>query len=279
MRERAGRAGSACVVFLHGSGFSSGVFDRQFASPDLAGLRLLAIDLPGHGASDPARDPAATYCFGGLAGVVGEVLAALDPGRVVLVGWSLGGHVALDMLDENPRVAGALIMGAPPLPANTLGSLRGLHFSRDMLLASKARFSQTDAARFERLCLGVYADGRHVPALRSVDPKARPMLARSVFFGHNRDQRAVAMNARKPLVIVHGEDDPVIRTSYMRSVIEAPQFGGRGHMLIGAGHAPFMQAQGRFEAILAEFVEDLAARSDRPAARGEPVRPSGRAAA
>lgn len=265
--DKAGEPGRPALVFLHGAGFTHRVFDQQFRSDTLSDCRRIAIDFPGHGASDRPKDPAATYSFGGLATGVRAVLTALDVENCVLVGWSLGGHVALDMLDDEPRVAGALITGAPPLAASPLTSLRALHFSRDALLGSKARFSQADAVRFARLCLGDHVPADQLEALLSVDPQARPMLARSVFFGQNRDQRVLALGARKPLFIMQGADDPLIRASHVAALIGAPEYHGQGRIVNGVGHAPFVQAQDRFDAMLAGFIDDVAAAGPVPADR------------
>ena len=154
------------------------------------------------------------------------------------------------------------------MASGPLGPLRALHFSRDMLLGSKARFTRIDAERFERLCLGVYADGRHIETLRDVDPQARPNLARSVFLGQNSDQRSLALNAGKPLCILQGEHDPLIRASYVAALMASPDYHGRGQIVGGAGHAPFIQAQGRFEQALAAFAVDVSIGTERRVASG-----------
>ncbi len=264
--DRPGAPGMPTIVLLHGTGFSSAVFERQFLSDQLADCRLVAIDLPGHGASGKPRDPDKAYTFGGLADGVARVIRVLELTGCVVMGWSLGGHVALELLDKEALVAGAVISGTPPMSNGPLGSLRTLHFSRDMLLGSKARFSQADAVRFEQLCLGVYANGRHIESLIGVDPQARPTLARSVFLGQNSDQRLLALNAGKPLCILQGENDPLIRSSYIASLIASPDFNGRGQILSGAGHAPFIQAQGRFEQALMTFALDVGVGTEREVA-------------
>ena len=45
------------VVLIHGNSSSSSVFSRQLDGPLGRCFRLIAVDLPGHGASDDAKDP------------------------------------------------------------------------------------------------------------------------------------------------------------------------------------------------------------------------------
>ena len=86
-----GRAAPA-IVFIHG-----GLADRSFWAPQFAALageyRLVAPDLAGHGASGSNRT---AWTIGAWAADVRAVADALDLRRIVLVGNSLGGAVALE---------------------------------------------------------------------------------------------------------------------------------------------------------------------------------------
>jgi pimeloyl-ACP methyl ester carboxylesterase len=77
------------VVLIHGNSSSSRAFSRQLDWPLGKRLRLVAIDLPGHGASDNARDTGA-YSLPGHARAVRAVVDALGLGDAWFVGWSLG---------------------------------------------------------------------------------------------------------------------------------------------------------------------------------------------
>jgi pimeloyl-ACP methyl ester carboxylesterase len=46
-------------VLIHGNSSSSRAFSRQLDGPMGKRFRLVAVDLPGHGASDDAKDPGA----------------------------------------------------------------------------------------------------------------------------------------------------------------------------------------------------------------------------
>lgn len=111
-----GSAAAPAIVFIHGSRLSRGMWQPQLAA--LAGqFRVVALDLPGHGAlrDRPFRWDEA----------VEEVVRVIDEaagGRAVLVGLSLGGYVAMDVVARHPeRVAGLVISGASMEPAGPLG--------------------------------------------------------------------------------------------------------------------------------------------------------------
>ena len=85
-------SGDTALLFIHG-----GLADRGFWAPQLSGLtdryRVVAIDLAGHGTS--GRDRKA-WTIPAFAEDVRAVALGLDLRRVVLIGNSLGGPVALE---------------------------------------------------------------------------------------------------------------------------------------------------------------------------------------
>jgi pimeloyl-ACP methyl ester carboxylesterase len=114
VRISPGRRGA--VLLAHGNSMCKEAFDRQFDSPLATVYRMIAVDLPGHGASERsalARD--SSYTLGGLADALLDVLAALDASDAIVCGWSLGGHVALEMMCRSALLGGAFLVCAPPV--------------------------------------------------------------------------------------------------------------------------------------------------------------------
>jgi pimeloyl-ACP methyl ester carboxylesterase len=90
--REAGPPDAPAIVFLHGVGVHGGMWhDHMAALPD---YHCLAPDLPGHGRSRsiPWTSRAET------AASVARIIEALPGGRAHLVGLSLGGSVALELL-------------------------------------------------------------------------------------------------------------------------------------------------------------------------------------
>ncbi len=102
------------VIFVHGNSCSArtwrplldGSFGRKF--------RVLALDLPGHGHSAAATDPK-DYTLPGYAAVLAGFADAVAARDAVVVGWSLGGHIALEAAPAMPETAGFVIFGTPPV--------------------------------------------------------------------------------------------------------------------------------------------------------------------
>jgi pimeloyl-ACP methyl ester carboxylesterase len=104
-------SGAPPLVLLHGIGADRG--EWALTLPLFArGRRVLAMDLLGHGRSDKPDGSAVTYRIRLLAdAVVGAVEALPDrPRRVDLLGHSLGGAVALDIVRHSPRLVRRLVL-------------------------------------------------------------------------------------------------------------------------------------------------------------------------
>ena len=253
-RERKGDAGT--IVLLHGLGFSKEVFDAQFESEALKDYRLVAVDLPGHGESADATNAAATYCYSGFARAAEDLLEMLSVESCVVVGWSLGGHVALELAAQSSKVSGVLTMGTAPAPGGPLGLVRSKNFSRGLLLSGMSQFTAKDAQQFESLCFGDAASGEFVPTLMRTDPLMRPSLAKSTLMNLESDQHHQVMNSPVDICLLHGAKDPFIRTDYMATLVSPTIHGGGTIILKDSGHAPFMDQPRGFETVLIDFFEN-----------------------
>jgi pimeloyl-ACP methyl ester carboxylesterase len=123
-----GEPGRRGLVFVHGGGAHAHWWTHVAAT--FAGdLRVLAVDLSGHGDSDHRSEYS-------LAQWTDEVMAVADDGRVdgppVIVGHSMGGFVTIATAARHPdRLAGAIVCDSPvtaPDPevrASRLGSAFG----------------------------------------------------------------------------------------------------------------------------------------------------------
>jgi pimeloyl-ACP methyl ester carboxylesterase len=95
------------IIFVHGAAANHLVWGFQMrALADIA--HAIALDLPGHGRSDPpGRNNINDY-----SNVVLGLLAALDVDHAVIVGHSMGGAIAQKVALVQPdRVAGLVLIG------------------------------------------------------------------------------------------------------------------------------------------------------------------------
>ncbi len=107
-RQWLGLARGTPVVFLHGFGTDQTSWRGVWAGLE-ATRRILAIDLPGHGRSEAPGQAS----FGGLVDAVQDVLDDEGISRLHLVGHSLGGAVALGLVESGLCDVRSLCLVAP----------------------------------------------------------------------------------------------------------------------------------------------------------------------
>lgn len=148
--------GATPLVLLHG--FTGAAATWADLLPALAAhRRVVALSLPGHGASDAPADPA-RHAAPRVAADVVAVMDALSLPRVALLGYSMGGrvalHVALLLAATAPgRLAALLLESASPGIADA--AARAARRAADDALADDIERDGVPAfvARWERLPL------------------------------------------------------------------------------------------------------------------------------
>ena len=96
------------VLCVHANGYLAALW-HPIALELRRDARVLALDLPGHGDSDPSPD----YRWDHLAGYLGGALQALDLGPALLVGHSLGGTTAAICAARFPSLVRAMVLADP----------------------------------------------------------------------------------------------------------------------------------------------------------------------
>ncbi len=261
----AGNPAGLPIVFMHGVGGNTGDFAQQFDGPLAERFRLIGFDLPGHGNSTPSTDPDRDYTIGGLAAIAAEVIDRLELGRVLLFGWSLGGHIAIEMMSRHPRkLAGVMLSGAPPFGSGPLSMLRAFKIRREMRLAAREIYSRRDAEEAARVIYGQDTTEARIEAVLNTDGAIRPRVNRSFAHGDRANQARVVETSMIPLAVVNGADDPLVRLSYFDDIDYANLWERRAFRIEGAGHAPFLSHPNSFNAVLYRFASDMALRETLP---------------
>ena len=245
------------ILLLHGTASSRAAFARQFGTALAQQHRLLALDLPGHGDSDDAADPT-DYTLTAFSETVARFIESMKLQRLVVCGWSLGGHIAMELIGH-PAIAGVMAIGAPPLSRGPLGMLRAFQPSWDMLLASKENFSERDVQRFYALCFGRGGSPELLAAVRRADGRVRPALSGSIMRGEMHDERHAVETSPVPVAIVNGVAEPFVRLAYLDGLRRGSLWQGEPLLVADAGHAPFWDQPETFNQLLADFAAEAAA--------------------
>ncbi|HEU4325986.1 MAG TPA: alpha/beta hydrolase [Roseiflexaceae bacterium] len=245
------------VLLIHGNSLSGRSFQRQLQSDLGARYRLVAIDLPGFGRSQPVDDPA-TLGIQGWAGTVRGVVDALGLDPVVLVGWSLGGHIALEAVGDIGAARGVLIFGTAPIgfpPAMDQA------FLPNPAMAATFKDALTEEEQ-EAFFASFFAPG-YTPLptafaedIRATDGRARAAVAASIRPDGYKDEVALIADLPLPLAIIHGAEEQLVNGAYIESLSMPSLWRGAVQVIPGAGHAPQWEQPEAFNALLAAFLEE-----------------------
>lgn len=238
------------LALIHGWGLGSGVW--QPCAEVLGNIaRIHRVDLPGYG---NAPDSGETF--------VEAARSAVDalPDRVTLCGWSLGSLLAMQAALLAPeRVARLILVGSTPsfaqrdgwTPAQPPSVLAGF----TQAVASDAGATlQRFVAVFNQGDTKARAIGREInQGILSSSLAPIPTLLKGLDWLRDIDLREQASAIRCPVLLVHGENDPLMPLPAARWLAEhLPQ--SQLEVFSGAAHAPFLNDPEHFVSLVGKFI-------------------------
>ena len=245
------------LLLLHGWAMSAAAFSESAAL--LADrFRLLIPDLPGHGRSTPAQQ-------NDLAGIAADLmhwLSAVEQAPVGLVGWSLGGMLALEIARQQTLpVAGLVLIGTTPRFTASDDWAYGLPSTQVRALARNlARSFETTLAEFFALSFaGEDISPERLREIRNFAVKRGPLPDRAAALAllntlSVQDQRAMLGAIPQPALVLHGELDRITPVAAGRQLAALlPQ--GRFVEFAGVGHGLFLSQPQAAVAMIREFFD------------------------
>lgn len=247
--EDRGPSAAPAVLFIHG--FMGSRRDWAAVTATLSRKRrCIAVDLPGHGATaDPGNDPRSATegcteslwtpegCVAALAGL----LAATGGGSVV--GYSLGGRLALQLAVEHPGlVSRTVIISASPGIVEE--AARRARRDEDEHRARRLETQGLEPFLEDWYRQPLFTPLREHPGYPAVlvrrrrnDPRLLARSLRTMGAGSQRSLWGDLAGLRTPLLFLAGERDPKFTALALAAVAhcrqaEAVVLRGRGHALV-----------------------------------------------
>ena len=251
------------VVLLHGVGGGRQAWDDACmgagqgtgAALAAAGFSALAVDFPGYGLS-PLVQP---LDLAAMAGAVAALISHAQAGPAIVVGHSMGGMVAQELVATRPQAVAALVLaGTSPAFGKPGGD-----WQRDFLAS---RFAPLDAGvgmagLAAPLVAGMVAPGTaptlqaRAQALMAGVPEASYRAAVSALLAF--DRRANLPHIAVPTLVITGEADRTAAPEVARKMAERIP-GAALAILPGAGHLLNIEQPAAFNAALLAFLRGLA---------------------
>jgi pimeloyl-ACP methyl ester carboxylesterase len=247
------------ILLIHGNSSCKEVFRNQMQGEIGSTYQCFAMDLPGHGNSSNAANPELTYTMSGYADVALEVMEMLLIDAFVVLGWSLGGHIGIEMMSRSDRMTGLLISGTPPISKDPNDMANAFLPSEHMAFTGQETLSNEEADLYAHATCGSNARYEEFlgDAVRRTDGRARRIMMEAAIRGEGADQRQVVEHDPTPLAIVNGADEPMINNTYLKLINYKNLWQGKIHLIPDTGHAPFWESPDEFDELLNRFMVDL----------------------
>lgn len=242
----AGPLNAPAIVLVHGS-----VVTRKIWLPQVRDLsatyRVLAPDLPGHGAL--AHLP---FTFDVAVPTLAELIRREAGGRALVAGLSLGGYVSMELASRHPDLLAGLVLsgcsvnftGLSGLYLTTVGRL----MRRGVLRQSRARAEQ----KTRRLFPPALADVAEAQLQAGVYPDA---LGQSFVETAGRDYVALLAQFPGPGLLLNGDRDTPSRRGEARFL--AAMQRGQAQVIQDAGHACNLDQPAAYNRAVREFARAI----------------------
>lgn len=243
------------LLLLHGHAYDRGMWARQVEVFAGRGWRVVAPDLRGFGDSEVTEGIVYTEEF---ADDVAGLLDYLGVEQAVVLGFSMSGQIAMELLHRHPDRVRALVVNDTVPEAEDTEGRRRRHVTADailtggmetygrsvvgkMLAESTVEFRPEVAAEVLSMLQGAPAKGA-----------AAAMRGRA----ERRDFTDLLRGARIPVLVVVGADDVFDGGAGRRMAGLAP--GAELVVVDRAGHTPNVEQPSAFDDALSGFLDRLA---------------------
>ena len=250
LREAGPQAAERTVLLLPGGMCGAGSYAEVMAEPALANTRLVAATLPGHAGAPPPDD----YSIESYARLTGEL--ATKVGADVVVGYSMGATVALEMVASGTFRGPAVLLGVSLSAADEPAFFRAIVALGNVLGGLPASvLAKGGASMVKRIPVPPERQDELRADFRKNDPRhMRQALHQYARWLHrNDDPRERLCDAGVPTWVVHAEKGDGDLTDDERRALEAC---ANAHLVTIPGHVFFLpnEVPGRVADVIVEAV-------------------------
>ena len=239
------------LVMLHGWAMHSGVW-RSFVQQLAEHRQVICLDLPGHGRSDSLSE----YTLESIAEVLFD---AIELEEFSVLGWSLGGLIAIEMAHRFPQqVSALLIMASNPKFVRSADWVGVKPEVFDGFAAQLAMDARQILLRFLALQVNGLPDGKQLlqvlkHAGMECEAPSVLVLQQALQLLKQSDRREKLQRYQGPIHLIQGDKDPLVPLSCALALQQLqPEIVV--HVLERAGHVPFLSHSQQLLAILQAVV-------------------------
>jgi pimeloyl-ACP methyl ester carboxylesterase len=238
------------ITCIHGNSSSGKIFRPIEARFEHCHI----LELPGHGNNKYSKHPEFDYSVKGLKAFVKDRLPSEDD--FIILGHSLGGHLALELAPDLTHCKGLALFGTPPiksplnleeafLPCEAFNVFLSGDYDEQLLEKSLNQLI------YDKSILEIL-----MKDFKETDPQFRPnWIDSAIQRVEISDEALIVENLKIPLYVIHGKQDPIINLDYIKSLKGITKI----YEIDECGHYPSIEQPVKFGEIIREIKEEITA--------------------
>ncbi|MDG2262758.1 MAG: alpha/beta fold hydrolase [Actinomycetota bacterium] len=249
-------SGDENMVLIHGVAARADRWRSNLEPLGAAGYHVYAPDLPGHGLAE--KGSSFVHSVPNYAAAVNGFLDEIDAERVVLIGTSLGGHVAATAACDRPeRVSALVLVGTVGIVA--LGDERRANTSNRLASTSEEGIRSKLSVLMHDSKLATEDFVQEEWKINSSPGAADSFAGVAKYFGEKLDDDVVGERLRQlsesfPTLVVWGREDVGIPLDPVGFQTHEALPGSTLALIDDTAHAPYYERPDAFNQIVLEFL-------------------------
>lgn len=242
------------IFFLHGNSSSHQTWQNIFEHEKLDHYRLIAFDLPAHGASDGISD----YSLPTIGRIMAENIHRLSVDKpFIVVGVSLGTNIIAETIayDINPL---GIVLAGPCIIGEDCGIPNIMIPETSIGLSFVDKLSSGQLNELDKLFRNHFYEKYHsrfADDFNSVKDDFRSKFGKSVAEGKFSDQIQIINKKNPPTLVIFGDADQVFYPDYLDN-ITLPLWNNKVYKIPG-GHWIHLDNPDVFNDLLSSFAMDI----------------------
>ncbi len=236
-----GAENSRTIIFIHGIAADSRFFHNQLKFFG-TGMRVIAIDLPGHGRSLNSESVSAEIYNNSIE----QVIRKENIGKYIIAGHSMGGPICLEHYRRNRDRIEALIL---------ISTAARIPVSEEMINRSVNSFDTFFNEMLESIFFkkaGIFI----LAAKKGIVEKEKSIITEDMKICMNLDCTDILPSIERPVLLLTNRYDcmiPSVLTEKMKEKIK----NSRLVIFEKKGHIPFFEESEEFNSTVAEFISSI----------------------
>lgn len=220
-------------------------------SPLFKKFRLVFVDLLGHGESSKITD----YSIKTSAQILSRFIKKLNINKFIIAGHSLGGHIAINLLNTDVIPNALFLFGTPPLK-NPFDTSAFLPNQKASAIGKSTPIYEEISTLMDEMNYAGEDKKIGIEDFLNTDENFRVDIFKDIISGEHADEVRLIKSFNAPIMFLLATKDSMINNNYIKEEC----FFSLNHIQtseIESGHSPHVEKDVDFNKILVEFCNQV----------------------